>query len=248
MFDLTGRCALVTGSGQGVGAGIAATLAAQGAAVAVNDIIAERAEAVVEHIRVAGGSAIAVVADVTNRAAIDDAIARVAATHGPVDVLVNNAGIPLGRFPVLPFRELDPATWDDVLQLNIYGVLNVTHAVIGGMCDRGWGRVVNISSEAGRMGIGADAGCTVYGAAKGAVVSFSRNLAPEVIEFGVTVNCVSLSLMEGNWAPPVPADGTWKQRLGKPADAGAAVAYLASDEAGWVTGQTLPVNGGYATS
>ena len=244
MFDLTGRIALVTGAGQGVGAGIASSLAAAGATVAVNDLIPERAAAVAEGL---GGPAVAVPFDVTDLEAVRAGVAEAERALGPVDVLVNNAGIPAGGFPQVAFRDSDPDLWRRFVDLNLYGVLNCTHAVVGGMCDRGRGRVVTISSEAGRMGLGL--GVSLYGAAKAGAVGLMRHLAVEVAPSGVTVNCLSLGLMDnvaGDWAGAM-AGRVPRRRLGSPADVGAAVVFLASEEAGWITGQVLPVNGGTAT-
>ena len=246
-FDLTGRVALVTGAGQGVGAGVARALAAQGATVAVNDLSPARAAAVADELAGAGGSATAVVADVTDRAAVTAMVGQIEATTGPVDVLVNNAGLPADGIRLRPFRDTTPEDWEPLLRLNLYGVLHCCHAVVGGMCDRGWGRVVTISSEAGRMGTGI--GLSLYGAGKAGAVGFSRNLAREVAGSGVTVNCLSLGTIyrdgvdEERLARPYPVG-----RLGHPADVAAAVVFLASEEAAWVTGQTIPVNGGIHAS
>ena len=240
MFDLTGRAALVTGAGQGVGAGIAASLAAAGAAVAVNDLVPERAAAVADEL----DRAIAVPFDVTDLDAVRGGVRAVEEGLGPIEVLVNNAGIPAAGFPQVTFRDSDPALWRRFVDLNLYGVLNCTHAVVGGMCERGRGRVVTISSEAGRMGLGI--GVSLYGAAKAGAVGLMRHLAVEVAPAGVTVNCLSLGLMDnvaGEWADAVAARVP-RRRLGSPADVGAAVVVLASDEAEWITGQVLPVNGG----
>ena len=243
MFDLTGRTALVTGAGQGVGAGIAAALVQAGAAVAVNDLVPDRASAVAADI----DRAVAVPFDVTDPEAVEAGVRAAEETLGPIDVLVNNAGIPAAGFPQVTFRESDPALWRRFVDLNLYGVLHCTHAVIGGMCDRGRGRVVTISSEAGRTGLGI--GVSLYGAAKAGAVGLMRHLAVEVAPAGVTVNCLSLGLIDnvaGDWAEAMAARVP-RRRLGSPADVGAAVVFLASDEADWITGQVLPVNGGTAT-
>jgi 3-oxoacyl-[acyl-carrier protein] reductase len=227
-----------------VGAGIASSLASAGAAVAVNDLVPERASAVAGAI---GGGAVAVPFDVIDLDAVRAGVAEVERSIGPVDVLVNNAGIPSAGFPQLPFAESDPELWHRFVDLNLYGVLNCSHAVVGDMCARGWGRIVVISSEAGRLGLGI--GVSLYGAAKAGAVGLVRHLAVEVAPSGVTANCLSLGLMDnvpGTWAEAM-ARRVPRGRLGSPADVGAAVVFLASEEAGWITGQVLPVNGGTAT-
>lgn len=241
---LAGRVALVTGAGQGVGAGIATALAAEGAAVAVNDLHADRADRVVSEIVASGGRAVPALADVTDLDAVRAMVDQVVAELGPVDVLVNNAGVP-ETFALRRFREMPVEDWDKFIRLNLYGVINCIHSVVDGMCDRGWGRIVTISSEAGRIGVGF--GISLYGAAKAGAVGFSHHLATELIGTGVTVNCLSLGLMAATpddaRRPPPPT-----VRLGRPEDVAGAVCYLASDAAEWITGQTLPVNGGHTTS
>lgn len=245
MLDLTGRVALVTGAGQGVGAGIGEVLAAQGASVAVNDLFPERAAAQARRISQGGGRAVDVPFDVTDYGAVGKGVERCQAELGAVDVLVNNAGIPAdGMAPLLPFKDTEPHQWARFVDLNLYGVLNCTHAVLGAMCDRGWGRIVTISSEAGRIGLPINV--SLYGAAKAGAVGLMRHLAIEVGPAGVTVNCLSLGLMDNGgseWTRRVAA-AVPRRRPGSPADVGAAVAFLASDEADWITGQILPVNGG----
>lgn len=250
MFDLTGRVALVTGAGQGVGAGIARCLADRGATVAVNDVVADRAEAGAAAIRSAGGRAVAVPFDVTDGAAVAAGIAAVATEVGPVDVLVNNAGnAGTPGMVVTPFREMDPALWERFVAVNLFGPLLCTKAVIDGMCERGWGRVIVIASEAGVAGTAL--GISIYGAAKSGSIGFVRHLALEVAGTGVTVNAVAPGLMgvqEISERTRRMAGGIPVGRLGAPEDIGAACVYLASDEAAWVTGQTLNVNGGSHTT
>lgn len=248
MIDLDGRTALVTGAGRSVGAGIAGTLAARGAAVAVNDVDADRAEDVARSLRESGAEARAAVFDVRDGAAVADGVAEVARRLGPVDVLVNNAGVPPGM-GLARFREMPPEAWASFVDLNLYGVLHCTKAVIDGMCDRRWGRVVTISSGAAQVGLGL--GVSIYAAGKGGAVSFMRHLAIEVAGKGVTANTLALGLMDNQrdtesvkaLAATVPVG-----RLGTPEDVGAIVAFLASDEASWITGQTIGVNGGSTTS
>jgi NAD(P)-dependent dehydrogenase (short-subunit alcohol dehydrogenase family) len=243
VFDLSGKVALVTGAGQNVGAGIAHALARQGAAVAVNDLVGERAEATVSAVRAAGGRAEAAVFDITDVDAVGVGVEAVAAALGPVDILVNNAGVPAGMRPV-QFRQLPREEWDRYIDLNVYGSLNCVAAVIDGMCARGWGRVVQISSGAGRTGL--RLGVALYGASKSGDEGFIRHLAIEVARDGVTANAIALGLMDNgsgeataSLARQVPAG-----RLGAPADVGAAVVYVASPEASWLTGQTIDLNGG----
>jgi NAD(P)-dependent dehydrogenase (short-subunit alcohol dehydrogenase family) len=246
MIDLTGRTALVTGAGRNVGAGIAATLARCGAAVAINDLFAERADAVAAELRDAGASSCAVPADVTDNAAVEAMVQAVADQLGPIDILVNNAGVPTEGAPAVRFRDMPMADWDRYIDLNLKAVLSCTRAVLDSMCDRGWGRVVTITSEAGRMG--QPPGLSLYAAAKAGANGFTRVLAREVGRFGVTANCVSLGPMDNAPMRDEVLRAMPMRRYGSPDDVGAAVAYLASDGAGWVTGQTLPVNGGYFTT
>ena len=250
MFDLTGKVALVTGSGQSVGAGIARTLAAQGATVAVNDIVEERAAATVATIADAGRHAAGFAFDVTDLGAVDAAVAAIENALGPVDILVNNAGnAGAPGMIVSQFREMDPAVWDRFVAVNLYGVLNCSRAVIDGMCERGWGRVITISSGAGVVGM--RMGISIYAAAKSGSIGFMRHLAMEVARQGVTANTLALGLMGVQELTELTRD-TARQipvgRLGSPEDVGAACAYLASEEAAWMTGQTINLNGGATTT
>ncbi len=245
MFDLTGRTALVTGAGQNVGAGIADMLAGQGANVVVNDIDTDRAAAVAAGIVARGGRAVAAPFDVTDYAAVAEAVAAL----GAIDILVNNAGNAGAHTMVpKPFRETTPEEWEGPLRVNVYGVLHCSHAVVGGMCDRGWGRIITISSGAGTRGVGI--GVAPYSAGKGAGISFTRTLALEVARAGVTANTLAIGLM-GMPDPKITAAIARSipvGRTGEPADIAAACAWLASDESAWVTGQTIELNGGSLTT
>ncbi len=244
--DLRGRVAVVTGAGRNVGAGIATALAAAGAAVAVNDLHAARAEQTAAAIRAAGGQAVAAVADVCDPEQVAGLVAGVERTLGPVDVLVNNAGVPDAGVPLQHFRDMPVEDWDRYLRINLYAVLGCTKAVLDGMCERGFGRIVTIVSEAGRLG--QPPGLSLYAAGKAGAAGFSRVLAHEVGRFGVTVNCVSLGPMTNAVERDQVLRAMPTRRYGTPADAGAAVVYLCSPGASWVTGQTLPLNGGFFTT
>jgi 3-oxoacyl-[acyl-carrier protein] reductase len=238
---------LVTGGGQNVGAGIARSLAAQGAAVAINDLVEERARVVAEEIAAQGGKAVAAAFDVSSGAAVAEGIAVAEQALGPIDILVNNAGVPPGM-GLTPFREQDPDDWTPFIDLNLYGVLHCCKAVIDGMCERGFGRIVTISSGAGQVGI--PLGISTYGAGKGGALSFMRHLAMEVAGQGVTANSLALGLMASGTGDDTAAIAKTVPvgRVGFPEDIGAAVVYLASNEAAWVTGQTIGINGGNLTS
>ena len=248
MFDLTGRIALVTGAGQNTGAGIARTLASRGAAVAVNDLHEDRAAAVAQEIEGEGGEAFACAFDVTDLQAVQSGISRIEKNLGPLDILVNNAGVP-DPFEPAAFTSMTPEDWARFVDLNLYGVVHCARAVIEGMCEREFGRVITISSGAGQIGL--PMGISMYGAGKGGALAFMRHLAMEVAGRGVTANSLALGLMDhvgdadsvAAMARTVPVG-----RLGTPEDVGAAVTYMASNEAGWLTGQTLGLNGGSTTS
>ena len=249
IFDLSGRNALVTGAGQNVGAGISRMLAAQGAVVAVNDVVPERAHETVQQIIDAGGKAIAAPFDVTSFDAVMAGVRDAVEAIGAIDILVNNAGNggALGMVPQ-QFREMDPSAWEGPIRVNLYGVLHCTKAVLDGMCERGWGRVITISSGAGTSGV--NIGVSPYSAGKGGGISFTRTLALEVARTGVTANSIALGLM-GNPDPKVTEHLARMIPVGRtvrPEDIGAACVWLASNEAEWVTGQTIEVNGGSITT
>jgi 2-hydroxycyclohexanecarboxyl-CoA dehydrogenase len=248
---MSNRVALVTGGGQGIGQGISQVLGGRGFRVAVADLNAETAQATARSITEVGGTAIAVTADVTDTASVQAAVKMVTEELGPVEVAVNNAGFD----DFMRFLDTTEDFWDRILDVNFKGALRVVQAVVPGMAERGWGRVVNIGSDAGRVGSSLEA---VYSGAKGGIIAFTKTLAREVATKGVTVNTVcpgptdtpSLRKFAGNSGQDgekVIAGLTRAvpmRRLASPADVAAAVAFFASDDTSYITGQTLSVSGG----
>ncbi|MBU9766712.1 SDR family oxidoreductase [Mycobacterium sp. TNTM28] len=245
MFELDGKVALVTGAGQNIGEGISHALARQGAIVAVNDYHPERAQRVVDDINAAGRRAIAAPFDVTDLPAVTDAFAKVTEQVGPVDILINGAGNggPGEQLHQYTFREMPIEYWQTTISVNLFGVLNCCKAAIGSMADRGWGRIVTLSSGAGETGL--NLGVSTYGAAKGGATAFMRHLAVENAAQGVTANTIALGMVlkdttgVAEMAAAIPAG-----RVGRPEDVGALAVYLVSPEASWITGQTINLNGG----
>ncbi len=258
LMDLKGRIALVSGAGQGVGEVTAQYLAAQGAKVVVNDYVLERAEAVCKDIKSSGGEAIAIQADVTDFESVSAMVASAAEQLGPIDVLVNNAGN-AGADPAgvtgKPFWEKDPAEWEPFMQVNLYGVMNCCRAVIPGMLAAGkGGRLITVISDAGRVG---EPGLEAYSAAKAGAAGLMRALARSLGRFEVTANCVAIATtntpavkgMTGNEELMKRVLKNYIiRRIGEPSDVAAMVTFLASGSAGWTTGQTYPVNGGFSVN
>lgn len=248
---MSNRTAFVTGGAQGIGQGIATTLGADGFKVAVVDLKLEAAQATAQSIVDAGGTALAVQADVTDTESVQAAVKTVTEELGPIEVVVNNAGWD----DFMPFLATTEDFWDKVLDINFKGQLRVIQAVVPGMVERGFGRVVNIGSDAGRVGSSLEA---VYSGAKGGIIAFTKTLAREVATKGVTANTVcpgptdtpalrTFTANSGQDAEKVLAGMTRAvpmKRLAQPGDVAAAVAFFASDAAGYVTGQTLSVSGG----
>lgn len=253
MFELHNRTALITGAGQGVGAGIAERLAEQGALVVVNDLDEARAHATAKKIREAGHLAKALVFDVTDLDSVTDAVRSFERDAAPIDILVNNAGnAGGGTFRPRPFRESEPDEWRRFTDVNLFGVMNCAKAVLDGMANRGHGRVITIASGSGV--VGQAIGVSLYAAAKGGAIAFMRHLAMETAADGITANTIALGMIDPATSGRV-ANHTRELakripvgRVGLPDDAGALCAYLASDQAAWITGQTLHLNGGSYTS
>ena len=248
MGRMDGKIAIVTGAGRGIGRGIAEKLAAEGATVAASDVDEATANDVAAAL---GGDALGLTCDVASRESVDAMVATVHDRFGRIDVLVNNAGYD----KVGPFVDSDPADWDRIIGINLYGVLHTSKAVLPIMVAQGGGRVVNLASDAGRVGSSGEA---VYSAAKGGIIAFTKTTAREMARHQVAVNCVCpgptdtalfASVTEDN---PKLRDALIKaiplRRLAQPADLANAVAFLASDEAAYITGQTLSVSGGLSMS
>jgi 2-hydroxycyclohexanecarboxyl-CoA dehydrogenase len=238
---LEGRRALVTGGASGIGAAISRRLAAEAAEVVITDVNEEGAREVAAEI---GAEAAAL--DVTDAAAA----ARVVESAGPFEVLVNNAGTDDFAF----FTDMTPERWRRLLAINLEGVFACTHAVLPAMQEAGYGRIVSIASEAGRVG---SKGSAVYSAAKGGVIAFTKTIARENARFGITANAIAPGPIDtpllnaartlgdvGERIIETMRQATQMRRLGKPEEVAAVVAFLASDDASYVTGETLGVSGG----
>jgi 2-hydroxycyclohexanecarboxyl-CoA dehydrogenase len=250
MRRFEGRTVVVTGGGGGIGGATCRRFAAEGAKVAVLDLDAAAAERVAGAIREAGGAAQAFRCDITDRAEVDAAVAGAQAALGAIDVLVNNAGWDVFR----PFARTEPAQWDRLIAINLTGALHMHHAVLPGMVARKAGRIVNIASDAARVGSSGEA---VYAACKGGLVAFSKTIAREHARHGITCNVVCPGptdtalfdgYKQGAGNPEKLVEAFTRSiplgRIGQPQDLPGAIAFFASDDAGYVTGQVLSVSGG----
>ena len=246
MFELTGKVALVTGASRGIGRAIALALAARGAHV-VAAARASNADGTVEAIHAAGGSATAVSADVTDSASVEAMMTAALAHNGRLDILVNNAGVARDQLMLRMKR----ADWDEVLATNLTAAFTIVQAALKPMIRQRGGRIVSIGSVVGQMG---NAGQANYAASKAGLVGFSKAIAREVASRQITVNVVAPGLIatdmtqaltdkaQGDWSSQIPLG-----RIGTAEDVAAAVCFLASDEASYITGQVLAVNGGMYT-
>jgi len=247
-FSLLGKKALVTGGSRGIGRACALTLAAAGADVAVGSSPAgaDSAEAVCRRIREIGRRAQAYSFDLARRADLEETCAQVKSDFEAIDILVNNAGVTRDR----SFRKMDRDTWDEVININLSSVFDITRLFIDVMVARGWGRVINISSIVGRIG---NIGQSNYAAAKAGLIGLTKTLAREYARKGVTVNAIAPGFIKTRMLDGVPdktmasvLDMTPVGRLGDPMEIGAAALYLASPSAGFITGHVLDINGGLA--
>lgn len=246
-FLVTDRVALVTGAGRGVGAGIAQYLARAGASVIVNDLHADRAQQVANEINDAGGRAVAAPFDVTDPQQVKDALAAAQAEVGTIDILVNNAGVLEGGGRPNQFVEMPEEDWRMQIELNLIAFMRLVQLVMPAMIERGWGRVVQISS--GSATKGDKIGVAAYAAGKSGSEGLVRHLAVENGRFGITVNSLALGLQEGLARADEPAlaaaiNAIPTGRSGRPSDTGAAVVWLCCEDGGQVNGQVIHINGG----
>jgi len=244
------KTVIVTGGGGGIGGATCRRFGQEGARVAVFDLNLAAAEVVAAQIRADGGQAQALHCDITERASVDHAVAAVQEHFGAVNVLVNNAGWDVFK----PFTRTEPAQWDKLIAINLTGALHMHHAVLPGMAARKAGRIVNIASDAARVGSSGEA---VYAACKGGLVAFSKTIAREHARHGITVNVVCpgptdtalfADYKEGAGNPEKLMEAFTRAiplgRIGQPGDLPGAILFFASDDAAFVTGQVLSVSGG----
>lgn len=250
MQKLKNKIVIVTGGAGGIGGATCRRFAAEGAKVAVFDMNFEAATQVAQDIQAAGGQAAAFKCDITHRAEVDAAVAAAEAQLGPIDVLVNNAGWDVFK----PFTKTTPDQWERLIAINLTGALHMHHAVLPGMAARKSGRIVNISSDAARVGSSGEA---VYAACKGGLVAFSKTIAREHARHGITVNVVCpgptdtalfADYKEGAGNPEKLLEAFTRAiplgRIGQPEDLPGAILFFASDDAAFITGQVLSVSGG----
>ncbi len=239
---LQGKTALITGAGSGIGQAMAVLFAQNGAKVAVNDLDEKRIAETIDQVEAAGGQAMAAPFDVTDLTATKAAVDQVIGKFGRLDILCCNAGIA----PTVDFVDMTPQAWDRMIQVHLYGMFNGCKAVIDHMVGHKWGRIIVTTSMSGVNG---DMHLTHYSAAKAGQIGFAKALAREMAPLGVTVNCIAPGLTQTNILGEVDDEVIQKYvppigRIGQPKDQAFAALYLASDEAEFVTGHTVLVNGG----
>ena len=250
MRGLSGKHVILTGGASGIGRATAIRLAEEGCVIGIFDLNLSGAEETVQLCARGPGHALAYQVDIADRAAVEAAADRFEAAAGPIDLLANVAGWDLP----IPFLDTDRAFWDKVIAINLYGPLNLHHVVVRRMVERGFGRVVNVSSDAGRVGSSGEA---VYSACKGGIIAFTKTLARELARKNVVLNVVcpgptDTPLLDA-FAQSSPSGGRLAEslaraiplrRLGQPDDYPGIIAFLLSDDAGFMTGQTISVSGG----
>jgi 2-hydroxycyclohexanecarboxyl-CoA dehydrogenase len=247
---LSGKIVIVTGGGGGIGTAACQRFAEEGAKVAIFDIDRDAAVRTAARISEAGGKAAAFACDITDHAACESAVSAAEAALGPPDILVNNAGWDVFR----PFVETSPSDWQKIISINLTGVLNMHHAVLPRMVERQRGRIVNVSSDAARVGSSGEA---VYAACKAGLIGFSKTVAREHARHNINVNVVCPGIVNTKLYEeykkgarnPDKLDDAFRRaiplgRLGEPADLPGAISFLASDDAAYITGQVLSVSGG----
>lgn len=248
-LGLIGRVTVITGGGRGIGAETAVFLAREGASVAILDLEPAPARETAARIMACGGRAVGLACDVTRSENVGEAFAAAADALGPIDVLVNNAGIVRDR----SILKMDEDDWDSVIAVTLKGCFNCSRAVLPGMRERRWGRVINISSRS----VFGNPGQTNYSAAKAGVIGFTRALSLEHAKYGVTVNAIAPGFIETDGMKAIPNYPALREAaqaknpvgfVGEPKDIAATVAFVASDQARYMTGTTLFVTGGRYSS
>lgn len=245
-----GRVALVTGGGRGIGRQICIGLAAEGRRIAVADLRAEEAAITVKQVTEAGGTALAVSMDVADSDSVTEGLLQVRDELGEIEILVNCAGWD----DLMPFLDTDEAFWDRIIEVNYKGALRTVHGCLPAMIDGGWGRIVNIGSDAGRVGSSLEA---VYSGAKGGIIAFTKTIAREMARNGITANTVCpgptatplldeivSNSSDGDKVIGAMARAVPMKRVGQPDEVASAVVYFCSEAAGFISGQTLSVSGG----
>lgn len=248
MFDLTGKVAVVTGSGskRGIGREIAMSLSKQGASIVIADMNQEGIDEVVAEIRSAGGNAMGAILNVTDEASVNALVEKTLETFGSLDILVNNAGIS----QKVTVEDMTLEDMKRIFNVNMFGLFLMTQAAMKPMKEKGWGRIINLSSVSGKRGGGVFGGAH-YSASKAAVLGFSKNLAREVAKDGITVNCVAPGLVNTDIWKSMPEEMAQKViegipmgRPGETKEIASTITFLASSEASYITGEDIDINGG----